>query len=355
MAFGYVDSSIIDFATGQSESRLRNMQNRLGINFTEFIDRVEGAITAVNQTDDPLISALTYRTNEDRITGGTADTKVMQRAAEYTINRPQYTEGSGWFLPLYENQIALGFTRKALETMTVEAFERELASTVQAIRRFQRAEVLDRLFNNSEFPLDNDGTGATPGFIGSGTSTNVYVGPVPPGETLGTYSHYYRIAAGSLEASLKTAFDKFQWFHPGPFDLIASPDILASITGMSAYVPAGSPLVRPAAGTAEALVNPEQYLGVLFGNIRVWQAEHQIDGNNFAIVKTYGPNDSRNPLAWRYSDIWGPNAWVEDRELYPLANAVVNQNFGIGVSNRTAAMLVHVDTSGDYDPPAITR
>ena len=68
MAFGYVDSRYIDFAEGQSESRLRNMQNRLGINVLEFVNRVEGAMTAVNSGSDPLISALTYQTNSDRMT-----------------------------------------------------------------------------------------------------------------------------------------------------------------------------------------------------------------------------------------------------------------------------------------------
>ena len=354
--FGYVDSTNIDFAVGQTESRLRNMQNRLGINFSEFINRLDGAITAVNTVDDPLIRALTFRTNADRIVGGTSGDKVMQRAAEYTINRPQLSEGSSWLLPLYENQITLGFTAKALDVMTVDTFEREVASTVQAIRRFQRAEVLEALFTKDERPLDNDGTGGTPGFVGSGTGANAYKGSVPPGKSLGSYTHYFRIASASLKADLKAAFDSFAWFHRGPFDLIASGNVLSTITGWDdVYVPAGSPLVRPAAGNAEALVDANQYLGVLFGQVRVWQAENQIGDDALAIFKSYGAGDGRNALAWRYSDIWGPDAWVEDRELYPLANGVVNLNFGVGVNDRTAAMLVTVAGSGSYTPPSISR
>lgn len=354
--FGYLDTRNIDFANGQTESRLRNMQNRLGINVSEFIARVDGAITAVNATTDPLITALTFRTNEDRVVGGVTSDKVFQRAAEYTIPRPQRSAGGGWLLPLYENAISLGFTEKGLETITVDTFERELTTTVQAIQRGQRADVLEALFAIAERPLDNDGTGATPGFIGSGTGTNVYSGSVPPGETLGSYSQYLRLATTGLEAALKTAFDKYAWFYPGDtFDLIASSAMLATITAFDGFTAAGSALVRPAQGTAEALVDPARYLGVLFGSIRVWQAETQISGNNLAIFRSAGANSPQNPLAWRYSDIWGADAWVEDRALYPLANAVVNQNYGVGVNDRAAVLNVYVAGSGSYTPPTIAR
>lgn len=354
--FGMIDTRNIDFANGQTESRLRNMTNRLGASFAEMVARVDGAITAVNSVNDPLVSALTYRTTEDRVTGGNTSDKVFQRAAEYTIPRPQRSSGSGWLLPLYENAITLGFTQKALETITIDTFERELATTVQAIQRGQRADVLEALFTMTERPLDNDGTGATPGFIGSGSGTNVYTGPVPPGETLGTYDHYYRLPTSGLEAAVKAAFDKFAWFYPGAtFDLIATPTILPTVTGFTGFVGAGSALVRPAQGTAEALVDPNRYLGVLFNSIRVWPSETQISGNQFAIFHSAGQNSNQNPLAWRYSDIWGADAWVEDRALYPLADAIVNQNYGVGVNDRAGALLIDVDSSGDYTAPTIAR
>lgn len=354
--FGMIDSSHIDFANGQTESRLRNMTNRLGVSVAEMIARVDGAMSAVNSTSDPLIQALTYKTTEDRVVGGNASDKVFQRAAEYTIPRPQYTEGSGWLLPLYENAISLGFTKKALDTMTLDTFERELATTVQAVQRGQRADVLEALFTADERPLDNDGTGATPGFIGLGAGSNAYAGAVPPGKTLGSYSHYYRYGTSGLEANVKAAFEAFAWFYPGAtFDLIATPTILSTITSFTGFVSAGSALIRPASGTAEALVDPNRYLGVLFNSIRVWPAETQISGDQFAIFHSAGNNSNGNPLAWRYSDIWGPDAWVEDRDLYPLSNAVVNQNYGIGVNDRAAAVLFDVDSAGDYTAPTISR
>lgn len=355
MAFGYVDSQYIDFASGQTESRLRNMENRLGINFTEFIDRVDGAMGAVNANTDPLVSALTYRTNQDRVEGGYGGAKVFQRSAEYTPPRPQRAQGSGWLLPLYENAMALGVTRKALDVMSIPTFEGELATTVQAIVRGQRADVLERLFSFAEMPLDNDGVGSSPSFAGSGTGSNAYVGGTPPG--VGTLSMYRRVDEAGLGAGLTAAIGHLNFFHPGTtLELLASATMIDNVIALTdRFVTAGSPLIRPAQGVAEALVDSQQYLGVLDGNVLVRQAEGQITGDNIAIYKSFGANNTQNPLAWRYSDIWGPDVWVEDRELYPLANAIVNQHFGIGVNNRVGASLISVAASGAYTAPTVSR
>jgi hypothetical protein len=357
MTFGYVDSHYIDWAAGQTESRLRNGANRLGISFLEFINRVDGAMAAVNGNNDPLVSALTVRTTNDRIEGGYTAAKVFQRSAEYTIPRPQRGSGGGWLLPLYENAITLGFTKKALEVMSIPTFEGELATTVQAIVRGQRADVLERLFLDTEFGLDNDGTGSSPGFAGSGTGTNVYSGANPPG--VSSLNLYARVTTGANAAAQVATFQTYlNYFHgPGALELLTSSAGITEVTAMAGFIEAGSAFVRPAAGTAEAIVDPGQYIGVLNGNILVRHADPQITGNVLAIYKSYGANSVQNPLAWRYSDIWGPDAWVEDRELYPLANAVVNQNFGIGVNNRAGAALIAVAGSGTYaaNAPVISR
>lgn len=358
MPFGYIDSVYIDFPEGQTESRLRNKQNRLGVNLSEFVTRVDGALGALNANTDPLITALTYRSNQDRITGGNTSDKVWQRGAEYGVTRPQRSKGSGWLLPLYENQIALGFTEKALEVMQVDTFERELATTVQAARRGQRADVLEALTAFTPRGLDNDGTGVTPGFIGSGSGDNAYVGPVPAGQTLGSYSHYYRLPTSGVEAAVKAAFLNYASYYPGEtFELVGTSDAITAIAAWTEYVPGPQLLVQPGQGTAVAQVDPTQHIGVLFGRIRVRFAEGQLASgtSNFTIYRTAGANSTQNPLIWRYSDIWGADAWVEDRILYPLGQAFINQNYGIGVSDRAAALNVLIAASGSYVPPTILR
>ena len=170
---------------------------------------------------------------------------------------------------------------------------------------------------------------------------------------------YARVTTGANAAAQVATFQNYlNFFHgPGPLELLTSTAGITEVTAMTGFVEAGSAFIRPAAGTAEALVDPIDYLGVLNGNILVRHADPQITGNVLALYKSYGANSTQNPLAWRYSDIWGADAWVEDRELYPLANAVVNQNFGIGVNHRAGAALIAVAASGTYaaNAPTISR
>ena len=356
MAFGYIDTQNIDFAVGQSESRLRNMQNRLGINFSEFYTRLDGALTALNSSPDPTVTSLITRTDSDRVATGATGSKVWQRGGEYSIVRPQKGGSAGHLLPLYHYAMSLGFTAEALQVMTVDRFQAEIASAIQGIARGQRADVLERLFQNTENVLDGDGVGASPGFAGSGTGSNVYAGPLPPGA--GSLNLYARVDSAGLDAQIKTYQQNLNFFHgSGPLDLLTSSAGLALVTALPGFVAAGSALVRAAVGSTEAMVDANEYVGVLNGNIRVRHADAQISGTGIAIFKSYGANDVRNPLAWRFSPIWGDGAIVNDRDLFPLANAEISQYYGVGVNNRAGAALIAVAASGTYaaNAPTVSR
>lgn len=354
MAFGLIDTQYIDFAEGQSESRLRNLTNRLGINVTEFIARVDGAMAAINANTDPLVEALVYRTSEDSVTGDFTAAKKWQRGGEYTAVRPQRGEGSGWYLPLYFNWIGLGFTERALKTITLSKFEGELRTTIEGIVKGRRADVLDRLTSVDVWPLDDDGAGQTPGFAGSGTGGLAYVGKLPPGVSAGTFNLYERTTSANFQATLDKFVDWLTWFH-GTIELLATPDTIQTIKGLTGFTPAGSPLIRPAAGVAEALVDTNTYVGVYRDNVLVRKADEQLSGPNVTLFKSYGANNVRNPLAWRWSEIWDQNAFVEDKELFPLALAQINQWYGLGVNNRVGAANISIGASGAYTPPAIDR
>lgn len=363
MPFGYGDTQFINFPVGQDDDRVRQMQNRLGINVLEFVRRVDGAVAALNQTD-PLIAMLTYDTTQLTLRqGGTSD-KVWQRSAEYAPSRPQIgLPGRSWMLPIHFNEIALGFTERALQTMQIEQFTDEVRTTVQAVAKGRRADVLDRLFNDEEEPLDDDGGGASPGFAGSGTGANAFVGVLPSGLTTdGSYTHYFQAddTANALDTAIKAMQTNLELWASGPFDLISSPDaferIIANTTDTTQFVSAGSDLIRRGEAQDVAMVDPNRYAGVYNGRIRVMWPDYQIAGNGFAVVKTYGAGNANNPLAWRYDPLFGRNAYVEDRALYPLAEAMILQTYGIGVGNRVGATVCSIGgTTGVYAPPAINR
>lgn len=363
MPFGYADTQFVHFPEGQDEDRVRSLRNLVGINYLEFVRRVDGAMRALN-TNDPLVAMLTYDTTKDRINQEGGSDKVWQRSAEYTPGRPQRGQpGRSHLLPLYFYEIDLGFTDRALKTMGVEQFQDELRTTVQAVGRGRRADVLERLFNSAEMPLDDDGTGATPGFAGSGTGTNVFSGTMPNGQSTDpSYTHYFQTAddGASLDTAIKAMQTNMALWDSGPFDLLPSPDafdrITSNQTDATQFVSAGSDLVRRGEAQDAALVDPNKYAGVYNGMIRVMHPDYQISGNGFALIRSYGAGNARNPLAWRYDPTFRREAYVDDRRLMPMTEAAIMQTYGIGVSNRTGAALCSIGGSaGVYAAPAINR
>lgn len=345
MAFNYFDTQYIDFAEGQSASRLANMQNGLSINFLDFYKRVDAAVGAVNTDPDPLISALTFRTDQDKVVSQANDDSVWQAQAEYTVVRPQVSRAQAHQLPFFHREIGLGFTDRAMKTVTIDAFDRQVRGKVQAIRRGQRADVLERLFTVDDTPLDDDGTPATPGFVNPASAYPfTVVQPNGAPEDPATYTHYGFTSEANLATALNTYLTRLRAQNDGPFDLVASADVVALVRALPLFTPAGSPLIRPAQGASEALVTDASlYIGVYDGDVQVRKAETQIQSSHLAIFRTYGADNMLNPLAWRWNSVFGPNLILEERSLYPLAEALMSQHYGIGVANRVGAVLLYVD------------
>lgn len=362
MPFGLNDTQNIYFPVGQNAEQIAGMTNRLGIGVIEMVRRVDSAIAALN-TQDSLIAELTYDTTKDFISTRGRQDKIWHRGAEYTPGRPQRGGGGGGFhLGIYNYEIDLGFTERGLMVMPLEQFEEELRTTVQAVARGRRADVLERFFFPGEMPLNDDGEGLTPGFAGSGTGGNVFSGYLPNGQpTPVGYTHYHQAdnTDVAIDAAIKTALRKMQNFNGQVCDMLGSQQFIERVTailGDDKFVPAGSSLIRPAEAQTQALVDAQQYLGVYAGFIRVRPPDAQIEGMSGALVKSYGRGNSNNPLAWRWDPLFGRGAWVDDRSLTPLAEAMVMQTYGVNVSNRTAAAFLSIGgTPGTYAPPTILR
>lgn len=358
MAFGFLDTKFIDFAEGQSETRLKSLKNRLGISYEEFIRRVDGAMSALTAKDS-LTAELTFDTTNDSFKGKGPTDKIWHRGAEYTPGRPQRGKGArGHLIPIYHYEIDLGTTDRALKVMSADQFSDELRSTVLAIARGRRADVLERLFSIDEVPLDDDGTPSSPGFAGSGTGQNKFYGTTIKGHmTDADYTHYFAATqdATSAKAALDAAIEALGNFGDGIIDILPSQemlDLIASLRADDEFVPTGSILIRPAVDESVALVGEDKYAGVYKRKIRVRHAEQQIEGMNAALFRS----DSDKPLAWRYDDIFGRHAYVEDRRLMPLTEAAIMQTYGVGVADRTAAALVSLTEAGtEYVPPLIRR
>lgn len=358
MPFGLVDTQFINFPVDQTAGRLAGLQNRLNIDWLEFVRRVDGGLAALNSTS-PVADLFSFDTTLDvRRAAGQAD-KVWHRSAEYTPGRPQRGMSErGHYLPLYHYEIDMMFTDRSLQTITIPQFEDELRTTFQAVAKGREADVLERLFDNAEVPLDDDGNGGSPGFAGSGTGNNAFIGNLPNGAyTDASYTHYFNAldtdaAIHSMILAMRTNMAKWQ---NGPFDIYGSPaaiNRIKAIPGGDAYfVSAGSSLIRPGVLQSEALVDSNLYEGVYAGNIRVRYADLSIDGNAFVMFKA-----GTKPLAWRYDPIWGRSAYADDRRVMPLTETAIMQSYGVGVWDRTGAAVASIAGAGGvYAKPAIFR
>ena len=82
----------------------------------------------------------------------------------------------------------------------------------------------------------------------------------------------------------------------------------------------------------------------------------RIPTNYWGIVKTFGSGDARNPLKVRTKPGrgLGLRLMVDRIDRFPLAGAIPEMAFGVGVGERVAAVLVENDSSGDYATPTIS-
>ena len=362
MPFGYLDTTYIDFPAGVDVAYLQGLRTRAGVDFPRILREIDSRLAALNTGLDPLVAALITPTTEQYSdTSGPSAFQVDERG-EYTIARPQLAEGGAHMLPIRGYDVSLGFTEDGLESMSLARIVTNIESMLLGMRKLYRRQALTRLFSDAEVRVAAATTVTSPGFAGSGTGDNVFPRTsYPDGTTLPSpYSHYYRVASAALAAGIKAARDRLKRWHAGPFDLVASADMISLIVAIAAtnpadgFVSAGSALVRAGSGANEAIVDATVYLGVLFGDIRVHMALDDFATANIAIFKSYGALSPQNPLAWRYDEIKGRGAALRYRDLYPLSNAVLKQDFGIGVNDRTAAVLLYIASSGDYTPPTFS-
>lgn len=362
MPFGIIDTTYVDLPVGIDASYVRNLETRSGLSVAEMVRAVDAAMSTVNQGADPLVADLTYVTPSP--IGGTRaiGTKKVTRAGQYTFARPQYVERAGHMLPIHKIDMDLGFTEDGLEEITNDAFQDELDAMVLGFQRYYTASVLDRLFSISEVRVDRATDVVSPGFAGSGSGTNVFTGQYPDGTDLGGgYTHYsYATTDAAIITWIDAAIAKLEKWQEGPFDLIMSPTSLtafvaAAATASKPVIFSGTPLVRQASTEAEAQVDAEKYVGVYGGKVRLRFGTQGFGDDHFALVKTYGPFDARNPVAWRYDEMKGRNAFVRSRALYPLADAIALQWLGFGIGNRTTAALLYRHSGASaYVNPTIT-
>lgn len=352
MAFGLIDTSYIDWPSNVDTAYLRGLQLRSGLSFAQLAAALDAELGNLNGGTDPLVASLiTPTTTEFARTDGGGVFDVSKRS-QYTLPRPQQVERLAHMLPIDDWEVGLGFTEDGLEEISQDDFAAQVRAMRRGWERRHRRETLQRLFSDDEVPVGVGTAATSPGFAGSGTGGNVFGGTFPDGSALpGGYTHYLRDTAANVGVVTLAARNLLQKWYGPPYDLIAPAtqvDLIVALGTAGGFVPSGSVLVRPGDGTAQALVDPGEFVGVLHGDIRVRRAITDFTTANIAVYKSFGAFNPMNPLAWRWDTLKGRDVTVRSRNLFPLAEAVSMQRFGVGVNNRTAAVLILLAASGGY-------
>ena len=356
MAFGIMDTTYLDLPENVDRAYVEGLTTASGVTFERVLREIDSRLTTFNGGLDPLLASLIYPTPESFTEAIRPVAFDVQEAGEYTMARPQFTEGAGIMLPIRKWDVATGWTEDGLLEMSMNSIMVQIDSILLGLKTRARREIMRRLFSDAEVRIDRKSTATNPGFAGSGTGLNVFSDPLPSGADLpGGYTHYIRDTEANRGLALSAARDRVRTWHSGPYDFIGSASEVAAIKALPGFVPVGSALVRQAPDQPEAMVDPNVYVGVYDGDIQIRKPIDDFTTAHGAVFKSFGQLNTQNALAWRYDDRAGRgrDAYLRSRSLFPLHNAEVLQRFGIGVSNRTAAAVYYLAASGAYTPPAI--
>lgn len=368
MATGIHDLKLITLPAAWDDSELRRLQLRDGATVMSVLADLNAALGAFNGTlRGGWMTSLFSVTSEPTVEYLTGGGNGFQPETEYS--QPDTTRGqtTGHMLPLKGYDNALGWTRLFLEEARRAQLDASVDVVMQDARDLWEKAVLTRLFKMEEETGQGYGLGSggySVPFADGGAGTVAYT-PRPMPERGGTFAashnHFLRLD-GITQANLETAVAHiWEHGHDAPYDLIASYADLAdwtNTTNVTGYKARGNDLINY--GNSADLANVDaQYLGVIetdYGPVRV-RVNGRIPTGYWAVVKSYGNEDARNPIKIRYDEARGLGLTliVDNVALHPLTGAIIRTKFGAGVGmDRTAAVLVENDSSGTYATPTIS-
>jgi hypothetical protein len=127
---------------------------------------------------------------------------------------------------------------------------------------------------------------------------------------------------------------------------------------VTGFVPRASSLIRY--GMTQDLAQvADTYIGAVetdYGPVQM-RMNARIPTAYWAVYKSYGNLDQRNPLRVRFNPRYGIGAILlagDHIREYPLENAIGFTEFGVGVSDRTTAVLTENSGDGTYTTPTIS-
>ncbi|MFA4972552.1 MAG: hypothetical protein WC683_08045 [bacterium] len=359
---GYNDLKQYALPSYWDAAELRKWQLIDGTTYDQFVADIGRALAIQNGQilSDPLIASLVSTTTEMATEYQVGVSNGMQKHTEYA--RPEQRRGAttGHMLPLEAYDRGLGWTWDMLRKARRIQLDADIASAMADVRNQWEKDILTRLFKSTYTAVGSSGRSMP--LADGGTADAAYIPiavPARGGTFLYTHDHISNLN-GITQANIETAVANL-WEHgyDAPFDIVAAYADLSSwtnTTNVTGFVPKANGLIRYG-NTADLAQVDETYVGVIetdYGPIRL-RVTGRIPTTYWAIYKSYGANDQRNPLVIRLSD-YGVGAVLlkgDHIREYPLEEAILFSEFGVGVANRVGA-CAYINSAGGYTDPTIS-
>jgi len=352
--------------TNWDAATLTQIRLESGETYDAWLSDVSQALAMANNEllADPLINGLISVTTEPAVEYRSGTSNGFEEATEYGRPDAKRAATVGHMLPLKYYDRMMKWTWMFLSKARRAQLDADIADAIQDVKNIWRKTVIDRLFDSDAVTIGSSGKSVP--FADGGTADSSYIPVAMPdrgGSFAYTHNHFAALN-GITQANLETAvLNLWEHGHDGPYDLLISQSDISSwtdTTNVTGYIPTPDPLIRYGAQTDLAAVAGPDWIGVVetdYGACRI-RANARIPTKYWALYKSFGRLDQRNPLRVRYNERRGIGALLlagDHIREYPLENAIMWMEFGVGVGeDRTAAVLSYNDGGGTYSDPTIS-
>lgn len=347
-----------------------------GSSFSEMVGQVRAGLIAKNRellgmqhysdmfaVQDPTDPSVEYPIG---VSNG------FEEATEYSVPKPKRGSTTGHMLPIKVYDRSVGWTMMYLMEARRIKLDADVQSVLHDTDALWQQKILTRLFLSTGNTVGTTSLADQP-LADGGTSNSSYVPlPSPDGEEFTyTHNHFLGYSTSGItqntidQSAVEVALEHLQEHgHEAPYDLVGSRTDVSSwtnATNVTGWKPINWTDIAYHASAVEragGMADLTQYFGSIetdYGIARVWLT-YRVPTLHFAIYKSYGAGDQRNPLRVRYSSQWGfgynivPGSFVNS----PLELLLVATKFGVGIGeDRTNGVCVDVAAS-TYSSPTIS-
>lgn len=345
-----------------------------GVGLNVIWDQITQALDMWNQQRGALANLLSYQTinSGDAIPQGLV-LDSFELASEFgqptALRAPNEYALLGYTFEDYDR--ATRMTERFIRDATQEQILAQANLALAADNQLTQGLILNRLFNNGA-ELSPEGLTAYSAYNGDTMTVPPYLGKA----FAANHNHYVVsgntvIDSGDVETLAKTVREHGFGSDGSQLILLVNPEQLETISSWKAGQETATAIYAhydfiPSQG-APAYLQPDNIVGTVapgeyaglkvsgsYGDLWVISSDF-VPEDYFAIVATYGENDTRNAIGFRVhpKPVYQGLRIIEGGRIYPLIESTYSRACGVGFRRRGQAAVMQIKAAGSYEAPEI--